>query len=233
MTAYANALDVGADVLELDLHLTADGAVVVMHDSTVDDTTDGTGRISDMTLAEVQALDAAHRFGAADGFPYRGMGITVPTLDEVFEAFPDAAYLIEAKADDEALDRAMIDSIRAHGLTARVAIAAVPDGPLERARLLEPSIPTAMSASELVAFSLLRPSQEARYRAPGPLAAPPFGSVDEELVAKLLRLGLFLHVWTVNDEAEMERSIDLGATSIITDYPERLEAVFVRRGLRP
>lgn len=231
LEAYAHALEVGADVLELDLHRTADGALVVMHDATVDDTTDGTGAIAEMTLAEVRALDAGYRFGAADGFPHRGAGHGVPTLEEVFTTYPDASYLIEAKADDARLDRAMIDAIRAHAITSRVAIAAVPDAPLERARALEPSIPTALSASELVSLSLLSPTQELRYTPPAPLAAPPLGSVDAELVARLRRLGLFLHVWTVNEEADMERAIDVGATAIITDYPTRLAAVFERRGL--
>jgi len=232
LLAYRHALDVGADVLELDLHRSSDGAVVVMHDDTVDGTTDGSGAVAEMSLAELRALDAGHQFGRSDGFPYRGTGLTVPTLEDVLDAFPDALFLIELKANDARMDTQVVDALTSRSMGAQVVITAVSDEPLARVRALDPSIATGMSASEMVTFSLLRPSQEARYRAPAPVAAPPHGNVDSALVTKLRRFGLFLQVWTVNDEATMERLIDLGVLGIITDRPSLLEEVFTRRGLR-
>ena len=232
LIAYQHALDVGADVLELDLHRTSDGAIVVMHDATVDRTTDGSGAIAEMTLAEIQALDAAYDFGGSDGYPYRGTGVRVPTLAEVLDAFPESLFHIELKAVDEALDRDFVDEIESRSLQSRVAVSGIADAPLARVRELSPTIATAMSAAEMIAFTMVRPTQEARYVPPAPLMAPPFGIVDAPLVAKLHRFGLFLQVWTVNDEADMDAMIDLGVTAIMTDRPTLLEEVLARRGLR-
>ena len=86
LSAFEHAVALGVDVLEMDIHTTADGAPVVMHDETVDDTTDGTGPLLSFTSAELKELDAGYDWTPDDGqtFPYRGQGITVPTLEEVF-----------------------------------------------------------------------------------------------------------------------------------------------------
>ena len=91
MYAFQRAVAMGVDMLEMDLHVTADGQFVLMHDETVDRTTDGIGRLEDMTLAQVKALDAGYRWTADGGqtYPYRGQGITVATVEELFQAFPD------------------------------------------------------------------------------------------------------------------------------------------------
>jgi glycerophosphoryl diester phosphodiesterase len=91
LPAFENALSVGADVLEFDLHASSDGVVVVIHDETVDRTTDGTGAVQAMTFAELRMLDAGYEFTPDGGqtFPYRGMGIQIPTLVEVLAGFPD------------------------------------------------------------------------------------------------------------------------------------------------
>ena len=88
--AFQKAVELGADVLDTDMHMTSDGALVLMHDQTVKRTTDSTGAIRDLTLEQIKKLDAAYRFTTDDGqtFPYRGQGISVPTLEELFEAFP-------------------------------------------------------------------------------------------------------------------------------------------------
>src|SRR5215216_4137443 len=97
--AFQKAVEIGADVLEMDAHITKDGEIVLMHDETVDDTTDGAGLIEDMTLVEIKQLDAAYDWSLDDGqtFPYRGQRVQVPTLRELFEKFPDMRYLIEIK----------------------------------------------------------------------------------------------------------------------------------------
>ncbi|MEZ4374468.1 MAG: glycerophosphodiester phosphodiesterase family protein [Polyangiaceae bacterium] len=88
LVAYQNGLDVGADILELDVHATSDGVLVLMHDDTVDRTTNGTGAIKELTFAELRSLDAAYNFSEDGGqtFPYRGKGIQVPTLEEARRA---------------------------------------------------------------------------------------------------------------------------------------------------
>jgi prepilin-type processing-associated H-X9-DG protein len=99
LEAFEYSARMGVDVLELDVHSTSDGALVVMHDRSVDRTTDGHGRINEMTLGEIKKLDAGYSFSPDDGqtFPFRGKGITVPTLEEIFAAFPETTFNIEPK----------------------------------------------------------------------------------------------------------------------------------------
>ena len=99
MFAFERAVAMGVDMLEMDLHVTSDGGLVLMHDETVDRTTDGSAILEDMTLAEVKALDAGYRWTPDDGqtFPYRGQGITVATVEELFQTFPDMPMTIEIK----------------------------------------------------------------------------------------------------------------------------------------
>jgi len=114
LDAFGGALKVGADVLEMDVHLSADGTPVVIHDATVDRTTEGAGLVSSFTIEELKALDAGYRFQSEDGrgFPYRGAGVTVPTLREVFTAFPSAHIVVDAKDNDIRLADSMIALVR-------------------------------------------------------------------------------------------------------------------------
>src|SRR5829696_2712479 len=98
--AFRLALEAGAGGLELDVHMTSDGHIVVIHDATVDRTTNGTGAVSEMTLHELRRLDAGHNFSPDGGptRPYRGRGVRVPTLGEVLREFPGVAVNIEIKA---------------------------------------------------------------------------------------------------------------------------------------
>ena len=99
--SFRQAVDLGVDALELDVHLSRDGHVVVIHDSTLDRTTDGSGRVERLPLSEIRRVDAGARFTRDGGTtrPYRGTGVRVPSLDEVLGAFPRTPLLIEIKAD--------------------------------------------------------------------------------------------------------------------------------------
>ena len=99
--AYERACELGVDVLEMDIHMTADGSIVVRHDPTVDATSNGQGAIADLTLEEIKSLDAGYRWTADGGtsYPFRGRGITIPTLVEVLEAFPDIRLNIDIKPE--------------------------------------------------------------------------------------------------------------------------------------
>src|SRR6266542_4382284 len=99
MFAFENVVKIGADVLEMDAHITKDGQIVLMHDEKVDRTTDGAGLIEDLTLDQLKQLDAAYKWSNDDGksFPYRGQGIQVPTLNELFQKFPQIRYVIEIR----------------------------------------------------------------------------------------------------------------------------------------
>jgi glycerophosphoryl diester phosphodiesterase len=115
----------GADILELDVHGTRDGSVVVCHDPTVDRTTEGQGLIARMTLSEIAKLDAGHRW-SPDGMlhPWRGQGIRIPTLLEVIETFPGAALNIEIKQNDPPIVDDVVRLLQRHGREALVNLAA-------------------------------------------------------------------------------------------------------------
>jgi glycerophosphoryl diester phosphodiesterase len=97
INAFEKAVSHGSEIFELDVHATRDGEIVVIHDDTVDRTTNGSGRVNDLTLAEAQQLDAAYHYTADKGrsFPLRGKGLRIPTLKEIFQAFPDCRINIE------------------------------------------------------------------------------------------------------------------------------------------
>src|SRR5512141_1974821 len=124
MVAFDHAVSIGADVLEMDAHITKDGQIVLMHDEKVDRTTNGTGLIEDLTLDQLKQLDAAYKWSNDDGktFPYRGQGIQVPTLDELFQKYPQMRYVIETKLTQNPIDKPLCDLLRKHNMQEKVVI---------------------------------------------------------------------------------------------------------------
>ncbi len=155
--AFEQAVAIGSDVLEMDAHITKDGRIVLMHDEAVDRTTDGTGLIEDMTLAELKQLDAAYDWTNDEGatFPYRGQGIQVPTLDEVFEKFPQMRYAIEIKKTTNPMEQPMCDLIRQYGMQDRVVVASFHDAVMQNFRALCPEVTTSASRGEVTRYVLM------------------------------------------------------------------------------
>src|SRR5690606_30107229 len=135
-----------ADMIELDVHTSADGHCVVMHDATVDRTTDGSARVAEMTLAQLQSLDAAYRFTRDGGasFPLRGQGIRIPTIEEVLEALPDMRFTIELKT--AAAKPPLLRAIEKFRATDRVIVAGERNA--FRTRLLDYSGPKSATLEE-------------------------------------------------------------------------------------
>jgi glycerophosphoryl diester phosphodiesterase len=153
MEAFELALELGADVLEMDTQITADGEVVTHHDGTVDRQTDGAGAIADLTLAELRELDAGHGFIAEDGTDWTGAGTQIPTLDEVLEAFPDTFMIVELKLDGgPAIIEPVAERIEAAGAQERVVVASFDVGYLRTFRERMPGVPTNMPEDETRAF---------------------------------------------------------------------------------
>lgn len=234
--AFERALALGMDVLETDIHASADGALVIRHDPTVDSTTDGIGRIYDLTLTQIKALDAGATWTADGGqtFPFRGLGITVPTLLEVFQAFPQARLSIDIKPKDPAVVDALCQTLRAYDKLKQVVVGSFHDSQLRRFRLLCPEVDTAAGVSETRSFFLLSRAGLSRlYRSPAkafmiPEYAGRLHVVTPGFVREAHARGLQVHVWTVNEAEDMRRLIDWGVDGIITDYPERLIALLNR-----
>ncbi|MEA2625619.1 MAG: glycerophosphoryl diester phosphodiesterase, partial [Candidatus Binatota bacterium] len=123
LASFQRALDDGAEILELDVHATRDGEVVVIHDPTVDRTTDGHGAVRDLTLADLGRLDAGHAFLRDGGFPFRGSGIRVPTLAEVIDEFPTVPLNVEIKQREPEIEAVVAALVARRGAMKRVMLA--------------------------------------------------------------------------------------------------------------
>jgi len=231
LPAFDNAAALGADVLELDVHTTADDVVVCMHDETVDRTTDGTGAVHDLTLEELRMLDAGYQYSPDGGatHPWRGMGVTVPTLAEVLEAHPDAWFSIEIKQTTPNMVDPVLAVLDDAGAADRVVVVSFNDDVMLEVREKRPDMVTGMALGELLELNALTDETEASYQPPTTIVQPPSTTVTEELVARANRLGLRLHAWTVNEREEMERLLDLGTHGIMTDDPALLGEVLAER----
>ena len=236
--AFAQSVALGVDVLEMDLHGTSDGALVVIHDATVDRTTNGAGRVNALTLAELKKLDAGYRWTADGGrtFPFRGRGITVPTLREVLEEFPRARLNIDIKQAQPSLVKTFCRTLResgaASGVQSRVTVASFSSEVIGEFRRECPEVRTSASMDEVLAFaSDLQAGRDiAADKTRTRLVQVPeraFGQgwLTAELVAAAHRGGVEIHVWTVNDETAMRRLVALGVDGIMTDYPDKLIAL--------
>jgi len=264
--AFKTARQKGADVIETDVHLTADGRVVVLHDETVDRTTNGSGSVEQMTLAEIKQLDAAYWFIRGEGtvhdpsrpasdFTWRGVAtgdrrpprgftandFTIPTLDEVLQAFPDTLLNIELKptvAMTGRLEAAVVQLLRAHGRTDDVIVASFNDQSVELFKALAPEIHTAVPTAQVAAF--WASSQGALPGSPNPqhvaLQVPEtfegLTVVTPDFISDAHANELAVHVWTINDAADMRRLLDWGADGIMTDRPTLLERVLAKHRAR-
>jgi glycerophosphoryl diester phosphodiesterase len=222
LAAFRAAYDIGFRYLETDAHLTKDGVIVAFHDATLDRATDATGAISDLTAAEV----ARAKVGGTE---------PVPLLTDLFEEFPDARINIDAKSDAvveplgdlierlDAIDRVCIGSFaisRLHAFRERFGSRlCTVMGPAEAARLRVASLTTHLAGSRAVPCAQVPPRQRG------------VTIVDRRLVSTAHRLGVAVHVWTIDDAAEMGRLVTMGVDGIMTDRPSVLKHVLVGRGL--
>ena len=224
LVAFENALAVGADVLEFDLHASLDDVVVAIHDETVDRTTGGTGTVRNLSFEALRALDAGYNYTPDDGatFPYRGMGLTIPTLDEILTAFPDAYYLIELKQNHPSIVDAVVASLTAHDALERVVLASFSLDTIAEVRAAAPTAMTALSLPEMVDLNANLDNPE--YTPPAGFVQSPWDLTSAELVDFAHAKGLKVHPWTVNDAATMTTLIDRGVDGIMTDDPALLAA---------
>jgi len=233
---FQEGLKHGNAVLECDVHATIDGELVVMHDELVDRTTDRTGPINQMTLAEVQSLDAGYRFSTDNGVTYswRGRGVKVPTLSQVYATFPEQPVNVEIKksrhADVESKVTAAIAAADAHS---RTIVVSQSRATMQRFReASDHRVATGASMVELLLYWLLsllhltwlvRPQFQA-LQAPQSYKGLPV--VTPAFVRAAHRQGLRVDVWTIDEEADMRRLLSYGVDGIMTDRPDVLARVF-------
>jgi glycerophosphoryl diester phosphodiesterase len=228
--AFEHAAAMGTDVIETDVHATADGELVVLHDENVERTTDGSGPVGSMTLTELKRLDAAYRFSPDGGrtFPLRGLGVTVPTLREVFAALPHMRFNIEPKQGAPSLAAPLCRLIREHGMAERVLVASFSGATLGEFRRECPEVATSASTGEVASFLARHEASLAASYSPVmqalqvPERAGTVRVLTRDFVEAAHGRNLRVHAWTINDEGEMRRLIEMGVDGIMTDYPDKL-----------
>ncbi len=229
LAAFRGADELGAEILELDVRRTADGELVVIHDETVDRTTDGSGPVAGFTLEELKELDAGYRFRPPDfpeEFSYRGRGLTVPTLREVFAALPGRHLIVEVKEDDPAAAAAVIALVREFDRSGLTLAAGFHPGVLLRFRELSPETATHATRGEVTIFlpaawlgleGLFTPDY-------GAFLVPPREGVIPVTTRRFIRAArnrnIFTAAWTVNDPVEMRDLLEKGIGGLITDRPD-------------
>lgn len=216
LPAFELALAQGAHGIELDVHRTRDGYPVIVHDFTVNHTTDGTGLVVEKTLAELKALDAGSWFSEE----FRG--VRVPTLDEVFEAVGRQLIInVEIKAEGEASDgveEVVLDCIRRHAMQSRVIVSSFNPPTLKRFRALAPDI--AIGFLHYPGMDTFEAVRDLDYEAFHPF----FETITAETIAEARSQQRIVNTWTVNDPQVAVHLRDLGVLGLITDYPDRILA---------
>ena len=230
LAAFDKGLALGADGLELDVHLSRDGRVVVHHDRTLDRTTDRRGLVADHTADDLARADAGHRFERRGSFPFRGQGLGVPLLADVLVRYRDVPIVIELKVNAPELARALVDVVRRANAVDRVCVGSFGLRVLRAVRGLEPALATS-AAREEVRWALYRswcrwPVSRVPYRC---YQVPEWSGrthvVSPRFVAAAHAAGLPVQVWTVDNEIDAQRLLDWGVDALITDRPDLIVPV--------
>lgn len=229
LVAFQGAIDLGIRYIETDVHLTRDGEVVVFHDHRLERTTNGSGFVRDHTLSELRELDAGYRFLRRGEFPSRGRGIQIPTFEEAIALAPDVRFNVELKEQANGLPLSFWKLVEKHGLHDRVLVAAFDDHIVREFRKLSRgTVATSAGQRETTAFWLAAKARATRFLRIDydALQVPPSQSrltiVDERFLRAAHARKLCVHVWTIDDEAEMRRLLALGVDGVMSDRPDLL-----------
>jgi len=222
--AFSQAVSLGYRYLETDLQATKDGRLVCFHDTTLDRMTGVSGRVCDVTAEELAGISIA--------------GEPIPFFDEIVTAFPEVRFNVDLKTSDAVLP--LVRAIDAYDLFDRILVDSFSQARISHFRgLTKGRVPTAMAPIG-VAWTALIPILSGVISSPGVALQVPISEkvgpvfvhvVTQETIERVHRLGKVIHVWTINDPQEMECLIDWGVDGIITDRPDLLKEILVRRNL--
>ena len=235
MAAFTNAVNMGVDVLETDLYITKDGYLVAIHDPTVDRTTNGHGKIADMTLKEIQKLDAGYHFKDLQGnYSYRGKGVYIPTAEEMFQSVGNVRIEMEIKDDNppERLDEISAKLwalIKQYHMEDKILVASFDQDILNTfEKYAKGRVATSAGRQEVKSFvvfhkfflrNLYTPQVDAFQI---PTEDSGFDLTDKKLIDGAHRRGMQIHYWTIDDPKAMKKLIDAGADGILTNRPDLL-----------
>jgi glycerophosphoryl diester phosphodiesterase len=227
--AFERAVEVGADALEMDVHLTRDGVLIVAHDDTALRTAGVPAAWREVDLVDARRFDVGWGFVAKDGTrPYAGVGVAVSTFDEILTAFPSLPINVDLKGDSVG---PMLELIRRHRAEERVTLASFQLATLLDARKRGYGGDTALAQREVVALLALPQAAWRQLPFTGraaqlPVRAGPIRLDRPAFIAKCHDLGLRVDYWTIDDPAEARRLLDLGADGIMTNDPAALRPLF-------
>jgi glycerophosphoryl diester phosphodiesterase len=219
LAAFDLAARMGVTHIELDVRETRDGQVVVLHDATLERTTNGRGPVADRTLAEVQRLDAGAWFGPAFA------GERIPTLDAVLARYRGRLHVqVEIKGRSDTLPRAVVETIRRHGMSASVTVISFDAAQLEKVRALAPELVTGWLLGDVSADTMVR-ARELGVS----LVSLQASTVTADLVRRLHAGGFTVLAWGVETEETMRDVVRAGADGIVIDFPDKLLAFLETR----
>lgn len=235
LEAFDLAVRCGVDVLEMDVHMTRDGHIVVLHDADVGRTTAGAGLVAAYTLAELQALDAGAKFLTASGEPlFAGHGLVVPRLEDVLRAFPKVGFNIEVKPYTPTMVPAVLEVLDRVG-PSDVLLAAGEHPVMQQLEAARPACPLGLSGAQ--AWQVFRSAfwgripEAWRGRA---LQVPPrhrgLPVVSKRTLARARKAGLEVHLWTINSVHEARRWLALGIDGIMSDDPSAILPAYEELG---
>jgi glycerophosphoryl diester phosphodiesterase len=223
MEAFRLAVEAGADAIELDVHLTADGQLAVIHDATLDRTTDRTGAVAGLTMDQIREADAGARFARPDdsGLPFAGRGLHVPTLPEVLEWLPDTTGLvIEIKA--RAAADVVVDAVTDHAVQrdGRLSVISFDEVAIDRVRELDPAIRTGYLVAPGQPLDTAMQWASGRGHAGVHPWEQDLGDDPLPLLAQAKLLGIEVGCYVVNEPARMRFLADIGLWGFVTDVPD-------------
>jgi len=221
------------EVLEMDVHSSKDGVIVVIHDRTLERTTNGKGKVKEHTYEELKRLDAGYWFkkNENDIYLYRGKFITIPSLKEVIENFPGLKFNIEVKQRKPSIEQTVINIIREMGLTNKVILGSSNVLVSRKLKKLAPEIASFCNRWDVILFYILnklglsffyRPKHQAIQTTAHTIF---INNVQPSMINTAHKKGMLFHVWTINDESDMEKYLNMGVDGVMTDYPDKLTNV--------
>ena len=231
--AFKKAVESGADWFEMDIRLSSDGVLLLCHDPVLERTTDGSGEVSGKRWEELKRLDAAYNWNpeSLPVPPLRGSGITMPSLEEIFERFPSTPVILEIKPNNPRLIELLGRLIEKYDRWDRTIAASFHHGLIRRFRKM---FPAGLSSAGRFEIGVLYFFQMAglggliktpAYAIQIPEKFGPFKLLSRGMIRTMHKRGVGLHVWTVNTESDMRRMIDMGIDGILTDRPSLLARI--------
>jgi glycerophosphoryl diester phosphodiesterase len=230
MYAYEQSVVVGSEVIDVDVRLSKDGQPVAIHDSVVDRTTNGRGKVEMLTVAKLKSLDAGYRFAKGKQFPFRGRGIVVPTLDELLQRFPKLLFSLDLKDERVSMNDPVCSALRKYKRTNDVFVGSNNDAQILAFRKSCVGVRTSATMVDVSASQKARETSDPDFVPDVFVDQPPYRVngrtlVDADSLAFAHSHGVAILTWVVDDPKDMKKLVQLGVDGIYTRRPDLLAKV--------